>query len=80
MVLFLGMSADVGDFQPITIPDDYPLADMLTILPEAWWGGQTPPSWVASDNELLAEGASQQWGGLPIYQLGADGFPVAPAP
>lgn len=80
MILFLGLSASVGDFQPINIPGDYPVDDMLAILPQVWWGGQTPPVWVASDSPALAAGASQAWGGLPIYQVAADGFSVvAPA-
>ena len=85
MILFLGMSADAGDFQPINSQDDYPVADLLAVLPEVWWGSSYDPPipaplWVASDNELLAEGASSNWGGIPIYTLDANGFPVAPAP
>lgn len=85
MILFLGLSADVGDFQPVNIPDETAVSDVLPILRGLWWGPSYDPPvpeplWVASDSPTLAEGASDLWGGLPVYEVAADGFSVvAPA-
>lgn len=78
MILFLGGSDDAGDYQPINVPDDYPIDALVPLLPAVWWGAQ-PPVWVASDSAQMAAAASDQFGGLTTYQLNADGFPVAPA-
>lgn len=78
MILFLGASADPADFQPITVPDEYPIDALVPLLPGLWWG-EEPPVWVASDSAQMATAASDQFGGLTTYQLNGDGFPVAPA-
>jgi hypothetical protein len=81
MVLFLGVPADEQDvfstYQPVTIPDDYPIADVVAIIPAFWWCS-SPPTWVASDNAELAQAASESLGGIPIYDLDDTGFPLAP--
>lgn len=85
MVLFLGPTAgDVFNWWPITSGDEYPIADLVVLLPEIWAGtwfeAGTPetPAWVASDNAELAEAAADSYGGLPVYALNGTGFPVAP--
>lgn len=65
MILYLGASVDAGDFQPITIPDDYPVADVIALLPTVWWG-TSPPVWVASTSSQLAEATSDRFGGIEI--------------
>lgn len=70
MILYLGQSNTDGDFQPITIPDDYPVADVVALLPSLWWGTGSPV-WVASDNAALATAASKKFGNAPVRPVPA---------
>lgn len=67
MILYLGVGDAPGDYQPITIPDEYAPADIGPLLPFLWWGSE-PPTWVASDNPELAQVASDVFGGAEVRE------------